>query len=186
MTRLPDEFHEDRALREAAREVLLADIEHARGSLSGKAVAKRVTGGISGRIADGAKDVYEVAKGHAYDQRGILAILIALLAVWFAREPIMEVLGLAEPTDADGDEPPEEVEAEEAEEPETGVETDSDERAALDAQPEEPDNRAAYTHEPTHETAQEPPQDQTPEPRQLSPNAGEPIEPEDLTAGETR
>ena len=87
MSRLPDDFHQDRALRDAARDVLVADIEHARASLSGQAIAGRV----AGRVGDGAKDVFEVAKGHADDKRGILAIIIAFIALWFARDPIAEI-----------------------------------------------------------------------------------------------
>ncbi len=91
MNRLPDEFHEDRALRDAARAVLMADIEHARRSLSKEGLTNRVTG----RIGDGAKDVIEVAKVQAEDKRGIIAGLIALLALWFARQPLLEIFGLA-------------------------------------------------------------------------------------------
>ena len=87
MSRLPDDFHQDRALRDAARDVLVADIEHARASLSGQAIAGRV----AGRVGDGAKDVFEVAKSHADDKRGILAIIIAFIALWFARDPIAEI-----------------------------------------------------------------------------------------------
>ncbi|MEM6857814.1 MAG: hypothetical protein AAF559_08075 [Pseudomonadota bacterium] len=98
MSDQPAEFLEDRALRDAARAVLLADIDHARGSLSGKKVAARV----AGTIGDGAKDVIDVAKTHAHDNRGILAAIIAVLAIWFAREPLLEIFGRGtEPEDAD-------------------------------------------------------------------------------------
>lgn len=86
MVRLPANFIEDRALRDAARSVFLADIAHARTSLSAKTVATRVGEGIG----DGARDVFEVAKVQAEDNRGILAILIGALLLWFAREPILE------------------------------------------------------------------------------------------------
>lgn len=114
MTKLPRQFVEDKALRDSAREVLMADIDHARGTFSAKGVA----GKIGGRIGDGAKDVFEVAKVNASDNRGILAVLIGALALFFARGPIMEVLGLSEPeaetaeaddldeADAGGDLPP--------------------------------------------------------------------------------
>ena len=127
MSRLPTDFIEDRALRDAARAVLVADIEHARTSLSGKAVAARV----AGTIGDGAKDAVEVAKVHADDNRGILAGLIAILAVWFAREPLLEILGLAsmegdtkghkEVEEAPGGEEPDNGAAEAANEIETPV-----------------------------------------------------------------
>lgn len=89
MSRLPEQFHEDQALRDAARAVLFADLEHARVTLSGKGVASRV----AGRIGDGAKDVIEVAKGQADDKRGIIAALVAALFLWLARGPILEILG---------------------------------------------------------------------------------------------
>ncbi|MEO0591039.1 MAG: hypothetical protein AAFZ11_10835 [Pseudomonadota bacterium] len=90
MSHLPADFLEDRALRDAARAVLVADIEHARTSLSGKAVAARV----AGTLGDGAKDAIDVAKTHADHNRGVLAGLIAILALWFAREPLLEIFGL--------------------------------------------------------------------------------------------
>lgn len=100
MSRLPDQFYEDRALRNAARTVLMADVEHARATLSGKGMASRV----AGRVADGAKDVFEVAKEHADDKRGILAGLIAAVLLWFAREPLMEIFGRGPTTDSVEDE----------------------------------------------------------------------------------
>lgn len=96
MSQLPEDFKQDRALRDAALAVLVADIEHARVSLSGKAVAARVVG----TIGDGAKDAFELAKGHADDNRGFIAALIAVLALWLARVPLLEILGVREP---DGD-----------------------------------------------------------------------------------
>ena len=95
MTRLPDDFHQDRALRDAARGVLMADIEHAKTSLSKDGLTNRVTS----RIQDGAKDALEVTKGHAADKSGLIAGVIALLALWFARQPLMEIFGLAEAND---------------------------------------------------------------------------------------
>ncbi|MEM7664577.1 MAG: hypothetical protein AAF250_01855 [Pseudomonadota bacterium] len=92
MTRLPDQFLEDRALRNAARDVFMADIAHARASFSGKGIAAR----IGSQIGDGAKDVIEVARSNADDNRGVLAALIGAILVFFAREPILEVLGLVE------------------------------------------------------------------------------------------
>ena len=102
MSRLPDTFHQDRALRDAARDVLFADVEHARNTLSGKAIAGRV----AGRVGDGAKDVLEVAKVNATDKQGLLAGLIAVIALWLARGPIMELLGLTEPPADDAEDAP--------------------------------------------------------------------------------
>ena len=92
MSNALEQFHEDRAMRDAARTVLLADIEHARVSFSAKGVADRV----GGRIGDGAKDVFEVAKTQADGKSGIIAALIAMVLLWLGRDTISEVLGLVE------------------------------------------------------------------------------------------
>ena len=97
MTKLPQQFLEDRALRDAARDVFMADIQHARTSISGKGIAARV----GSRVGDGAKDVFEVAKVHADDNRGILAALLGALVLFFAREPILEILGITPSPDAE-------------------------------------------------------------------------------------
>lgn len=104
MGKLDQQFYEDRALRDAAREVVMADIAHAKSSLSGKSITGRVTG----RIGEGAKDVFEVAKAHGEDNRGIIAALIGAIILWLAREPILEILGL-EKSASEADQEPTEV-----------------------------------------------------------------------------
>ena len=139
MNRLPNQFIEDRALRDAARGVLKADIAHARAAFSGKSIASR----IAGRIGDGAQDVVEVAKTNAENNRGILAILLGAVVLFFAREPILEILGLGPENDAVNDD--------------SGNDDDSDaqeDAAALDQ--EQPDNADL---EPTIETHAAPERD---------------------------
>jgi hypothetical protein len=98
MSKIGQRFIEDRALRDAARKVFMADLAHAKSSLSGAGLASRV----AGRVGDGAKDVLEVAKVHADDNRGVLAGLTGALLLWIAREPILEILGLAPDLGDDG------------------------------------------------------------------------------------
>lgn len=99
MTKLHQSFQEDRQLRDSARAVLISNIAHARTSFSAKGVADRV----GGRIGDGAKDVFEVAKTHSGDKGGIIAGIIAGLIggvlLFLTREPILELLGLSDPQD---------------------------------------------------------------------------------------
>ncbi|KWV92885.1 hypothetical protein [Erythrobacter sp. YT30] len=102
MSDLEQQFKEDRALRNAALAVLKSDVEHAKTALSGKAVAERV----GNRVGDGAKDILEIAKGHADDNRGILAALIGALVLWFAREPLLEILGFGSASDNEVDNTP--------------------------------------------------------------------------------
>lgn len=94
MTRLPQRFIEDRAMRDAARAVLAEDIEHLRASLSEQGIAARVTSGVTGtitaRIRTGARDVLAQAKAQAGDHKGVLAILIGAIILWLARGPILD------------------------------------------------------------------------------------------------
>lgn len=84
MSRLEDRYEKDRELRDAARAVLIADVEHARTNLTPNAIAGRVTS----RIGDGAKDVMEVAKEKSGDNIGFIAALIGAVILWLGREPI--------------------------------------------------------------------------------------------------
>ena len=84
MSRLEDRYEKDRELRDAARAVLIADVEHARTNLTPNAIAGRVTS----RIGDGAKDVMEVAKEKSGDNIGVIAALIGAVILWLGREPI--------------------------------------------------------------------------------------------------
>lgn len=93
MSNLEQRYIEDRAMRDAARAVLMADIEHAKASFSGAGMIDRITD----RISEGAADVFETAKSHADDNRGIIAALIGAIILWLGREPLLELFGLGEP-----------------------------------------------------------------------------------------
>lgn len=96
MTRLPGRFIEDRAVRDAARAVLVEDIEHLRASLAEQGIATRVSSGvtatISERIRAGARDIYAEIKTQAGERKGVLALLIAAIVLWFSRGPILDVI----------------------------------------------------------------------------------------------
>jgi hypothetical protein len=106
MTRLPPHFIEDRALRNAARAVLAEDLTRLRARLDEQGIASRVstsvTGRITGRIRAGADDLLATARAQAGDHKGVLALLVGALALFFARAPIMDWLGTLG-DDADGD-----------------------------------------------------------------------------------
>ena len=97
MSTIEQQLLEDRALRDAACEVFLADIAHAREVFSGKGLSER----LMGRVGEGAQDVLETARETAEDNRGILAILLGAILLWLSREPILEILGLSEFRDED-------------------------------------------------------------------------------------
>ncbi|MEL7445951.1 MAG: hypothetical protein AAGK02_09070 [Pseudomonadota bacterium] len=92
MTLREEQFRQDRDLRNAAKANFLADIDHLKMNYSGKAIADRTVG----RVAGGAKDVLDISLEIAGANRGPLGALIGALILWFARNPILDALGLVE------------------------------------------------------------------------------------------
>lgn len=90
----------DRHLRNSARALLAADVDHLRNNLSTKSFAARALD----RINEGATELYDEAVEMAEDNKGALAALVAAILVWFARNPILEMLGLRDEEAEDYDE----------------------------------------------------------------------------------
>ena len=87
---------EDKYLRDSARALVEADIEHLKTDVSQKSLATRAME----RAREGAAELYEEAIDIADDNKGALAALLAAVVLWFARNPILEMLGFA--SDHDG------------------------------------------------------------------------------------
>ena len=85
MSDLARQLREDRALRDAARALVDADVEHLKGEWGRKSLATRT----SDRIKEGASDLYEEAVESADEYRGVLAALIVAIGLWFARHPLL-------------------------------------------------------------------------------------------------
>lgn len=79
------QLREDRAVRNAAKALLSADVAHLRASLTSRSISTR----IFDRIGEGAADVFDEAVEVAEDHKGVLATLLAAVVLWFARHPIM-------------------------------------------------------------------------------------------------
>lgn len=109
MTRLPDRLIEDRALRDAARAVLTEDIEHLRASLSEQGIASRVSTGvsstISARIRTGAHDLLTELKAQAGERKGMIALLVAAVILWFSRGSLLEMAEELLESDFDDEDP---------------------------------------------------------------------------------
>lgn len=83
-----EQLCEDREVRDAARALVEADLEHLRANLAAKSLGERALD----RIVEGASDVYDEAIEVAADHKGALAAILAALALWLARHPILEAL----------------------------------------------------------------------------------------------
>lgn len=87
MADLKRRMYEDRALRDAAKALVEADVAHLRNGLQSKSIGERVLG----NIGEGAKDVFESAADVADNHKGALAALIGAIMLWFARNPILSL-----------------------------------------------------------------------------------------------
>lgn len=83
-----ERLNHDRYLRDAAQALVVADIDNLRADLSVRGVGARAVD----RIAESASEVYDEALEVASDNKGALAAIIAALVLWFARNPIRDVL----------------------------------------------------------------------------------------------
>lgn len=110
MNQLPARFREDRDLRDKARAVLAEDLARLQGSLEEQGIASRVSSGvtstISTRIRTGAREVLDQARAQAEDKKGVLAVLIGAIILWFAREPIFAWFDELRAADGDSDNAP--------------------------------------------------------------------------------
>ena len=98
MNRPERQMREDRAVRNAARALVDADIAQLKNTFSGKSLAKRVTD----RVSEGSKDIFEEAVDAADNHRGALATLVAAVALWFAHFPLKSLF--SDDQDEGGDE----------------------------------------------------------------------------------
>ena len=95
MSDLARQLAEDKALRDAARAVVDADITFLKEEYSPSALGSRMAGG--------AGDVFDQAVAVADDNKGVLATLVGAVALWFARNPILSLIEA--PEDGEASEP---------------------------------------------------------------------------------
>lgn len=98
MTDLKSQFVADRQLRDAAKSLVMADYAQVKSDLSQRGVGARAVD----RLKDSATDVYEEALEVADNHKGALGALVAAVAIWFARNPILSLFGYG--SDETGDE----------------------------------------------------------------------------------
>jgi len=86
---LGQQLAEDRALRDAALELLKADLRFLRGDLEERGIGQRITD----RLGDSAKDLVDDAVDYVEDNKGVVVAVVAAITLWFARIPILDTLG---------------------------------------------------------------------------------------------
>jgi hypothetical protein len=102
MSRFERQLREDRVLRNAAKALFRADFDRIRTEMKARPLGRRA----AARVKDGAAELLDSAQEKAGDNVGIVALLLGAIGLWFARNPILEALGLAANEDAEGDPQP--------------------------------------------------------------------------------
>ena len=96
---------EDKHLRNSARALVEADVEHIKADFANKGMAKRALF----RLRENAGELYDEALDVADSNKGAVAALFAALIVWFARNPLLDMVGLGIEQDDERTEPSDEA-----------------------------------------------------------------------------
>ena len=92
MSDLKRQMLEDRAVRNAAKALIDADVAHVKNTFSGPSLTERAATNLN----EGAREVFDKASAAANDHKGILAALIGAVLIWFARNPILSLFEMDE------------------------------------------------------------------------------------------
>ena len=96
---------EDKHLRNSARALVEADVEHIKADFANKGMAKRALF----RLRENAGELYDEALDVADSNKGAVAAVFAALVVWFARNPLLDMVGLGVEQDDERTEPSDEA-----------------------------------------------------------------------------
>ncbi|WP_226697528.1 hypothetical protein [Qipengyuania flava] len=96
---------EDKHLRDSARALVEADVEHIKADFANKGMAKRALF----RLRENAGELYDEALDVADSNKGAVAAVFAALVVWFARNPLLDMVGLGIEQDDERTEPSDET-----------------------------------------------------------------------------
>lgn len=104
MSKFERQMREDKLLRDAAQELVKANVERVKGDLEERGLGQRALG----RAKDGAAELFDRAKENGGATAGIATVLLGAIGIWLAREPLLEMLNAPghEPTEDTEDEPP--------------------------------------------------------------------------------
>ena len=96
---------EDKHLRDSASALVEADVEHIKADFANKGMAKRALF----RLRENAGELYDEALDVADSNKGAVAAVFAALVVWFARNPLLDMVGLGIEQDDERTEPSDEA-----------------------------------------------------------------------------
>lgn len=96
---------EDKHLRDSARALVEADVEHIKADFANKGIAKRALF----RLRENAGELYDEALDVADSNKGAVAAVFAALVVWFTRNPLLDMVGLGIEQDDERTEPSDEA-----------------------------------------------------------------------------
>ena len=97
MTDARAQMRADLELRNRARAAMMNNLEHVKADWSGSSIKDRTVSNLRHSAGGMLDEAADLASAH----RGALAAFIAAVAVWFARHPILSLLGLGGAEDED-------------------------------------------------------------------------------------
>lgn len=119
MKNVKRQLREDKALRDAARELIDANIAHMRELISPAQLRAQATDSIAKKeqsAKSGVKSALQSTAKQANDKKGYLAAGAGALIVWFARKPILALVDvIAQNLVKDSEESSDEIDASETE-----------------------------------------------------------------------
>ena len=83
------QMQQDKLLRDAALALVKADVDRLKSDFQARSLGERAMD----RAIEGAEELVDEAQEMAADNKGVLALLLGAVAVWFARNPILDALG---------------------------------------------------------------------------------------------
>lgn len=90
--RLEAQLQEDRALRDAAREVFFVELAHARQEATPAAIGQRLANRIGARADEASDAAIEFADRHGTTVLAALVAAASAAGLWLARKPILSGL----------------------------------------------------------------------------------------------
>jgi hypothetical protein len=89
MSLLEERLAEDRALRDAALALFKADISYIRDGVRERGLIAR----LADRLGEGTLDMVDDAVDFAESNKGVVAAGVMAVVLWFARGPILKLVG---------------------------------------------------------------------------------------------
>ncbi|MEE1877932.1 hypothetical protein [Altererythrobacter litoralis] len=92
---------EDKALRDTARSIITAQFDRVRNGLSGQRMGEQLAEEVGDETLDAADRASDALRGKGGIVAGVAAAVAGATALWFAREPLLEMFRSSDEDEAE-------------------------------------------------------------------------------------